>query len=100
MSDHYDFLIVGSGPSGCILASSLARSVAKPKVLLLEAGGENADIQHEILGERFFTHATAEGYNWGYEIVPQLQLKGQEINYSRGRCCFRACYSVSADESC
>ena len=84
MSDRYDFLIVGSGPSGCVLASRLARSAAKPKVLLLEAGGKNGNIQHEVSGERFFTHATAEGYNWGYETVPQQQLKGQKINYSRG----------------
>ncbi len=84
MPDQYDFLIVGSGPSGCILASRLARSNTKPQVLLLEAGRENANIPHEISGERFFTHITAEGYNWEYETVPQKQLKGQKINYARG----------------
>ena len=75
MREDCDFLIVGSGPSGCTLASRLARSAAKPKVLLLEAGGDNSNIQHEIAGERFFTHATAEGYNWRYETVPQKYLK-------------------------
>ena len=85
MREDCDFLIVGSGPSGCTLASRLARSAVKPKVLLLEAGGDNSNIQHEIAGERFFTHATAEGYNWRYETVPQKYLKGQKINYSRGK---------------
>ena len=85
MREDCDFLIVGSGPSGCTLASRLARSAAKPNVLLLEAGGDNSDIQHQIAGERFFTHVTAEGYNWGYETVPQKCLKGQKINYARGQ---------------
>lgn len=70
-----------------MLASRLARSAAKPRVLLIEAGSDNSDPKHQISGERFLTHKAAEGYNWGYLSVPQHQLKGQRLDQSRGILC-------------
>ncbi|MCJ1230773.1 hypothetical protein MMC12_007447 [Toensbergia leucococca] len=80
-----DFLIVGGGPSGCVLASRLARTSSSPKVLLVEAGSDNSDLEHQVSGQRYMTLKTAQGYNWGYDTVPQKQLNGQKIDYSRGR---------------
>lgn len=78
-------LLIEGGPSGCALASRLAKSSKHPQVLLLEAGGSNADPAHEISGERYATVFAAAGYNWGYKTVPQSNLNGRQVDYSRGK---------------
>ena len=67
-----------------MLASRLARSAAKPRVLLVEAGSDNSDPKYQMSTERYLTHKVAEGYNWGYMSIPQHQLKGRRIDQSRG----------------
>ena len=98
----FDFIIVGGtrdftrhtqvdadlllgGPAGCILASRIATSVPQSTVLLIEAGGKNADPKHQSYRERHWTFVTASGYDWGYTTTPQANLQGREINYSRGK---------------
>ena len=68
-----------------MLASRLAHSLKHAQVLLIEAGGENNDSEHQGFGDRNFTLATAPGYNWGYKSVPQENLNGREIDQSRGK---------------
>ncbi|KAH7072667.1 GMC oxidoreductase-domain-containing protein [Paraphoma chrysanthemicola] len=86
MGETYDFIIVGAGASGAVLASRLADTPAAPSVLLIEAGGSNANAAHQSGAERYKA-AFAEGsqMNWRYKTTPQLHLDGQEIDYSRGR---------------
>ncbi|KKY20450.1 putative glucose-methanol-choline oxidoreductase [Diplodia seriata] len=84
ISEKYDFIIVGSGPAGATLASRLAKTAAKPKVLLLEAGGDNTEPSTLYLAHRFTTLMT-DGMNWGYKTVPQEHLNGREVDYSRGK---------------
>ncbi|KAJ5119298.1 hypothetical protein N7448_009967 [Penicillium atrosanguineum] len=80
----YDFIVVGSGPAGCAVASQLAQSAKKPSVLLLEAGGPNDDNSLRVDGKRWQTF-TQEGMNWGYKTVAQKHLNGRELDYSRGK---------------
>ncbi|KAI0885158.1 GMC oxidoreductase [Annulohypoxylon maeteangense] len=83
MADTYDFVIVGSGPAGSSIASSLAKSAKKPKVLLLEAGGKNDDKNLRVDGQRWMTFQNKE-MNWGYKTTPQEHCAGRELDYSRG----------------
>ena len=53
-------------------------------MLLLDAGGQNKDQSQQTFGERHWT-LTVPGYNWGYKTVPQQNLNGREIDYSRGK---------------
>ncbi|TLD18294.1 glucose-methanol-choline oxidoreductase protein [Venturia nashicola] len=86
MAVAFDFVIVGAGPSGCVVASRLARSPAKPTVLLLEAGGTNETTEHLSSDERFnVAFSPNSPLNWNYKTTPQNQLSGQEIDYSRGK---------------
>lgn len=80
---EFDFIIVGAGAAGCLLASRLARSSKRPSVLLVEAGGKNDSPQKRIDAERWI-HRMNPGQNWGYQTVPQKHLDGSVIPYDRG----------------
>ena len=84
-TEIFDFVVVGSGPAGSVLASRLARSAKAPKVLLLEAGAAKVDKAALLLAERYSTLLTYPDYNWGYKTAPQTNLNGRQVDYSRGR---------------
>ena len=82
MSD-YDFIIVGAGSAGCVLANRLTAD-GRHKVLLLEAGGEDRDIWlHIPLG--YGRHFTNPDVNWLYETEPEPECHGRRIIAPRGK---------------
>jgi choline dehydrogenase-like flavoprotein len=79
---RYDYVIVGAGAAGCVVAARLSEDPST-KVLLLEAGGRDWNpLIHIPVG---FTKLTSPSVNWGYETVPQRQLGGREMWYPQGR---------------
>jgi choline dehydrogenase len=79
----FDYIIVGAGSAGCVLANRLSAS-GRHRVLLLEAGG--ADLNpwiHIPLGYgKLFTDPSV---NWLYETEPQAALDGRRIRQPRGK---------------
>lgn len=63
----YDFIIVGSGSGGCVLANRLTEN-PNWNVLLIEAGGIETSLQ-DVPIMAAFMQSTA--YNWGYTSEPQ-----------------------------
>ncbi|CAG8955409.1 hypothetical protein HYFRA_00010273 [Hymenoscyphus fraxineus] len=86
MSATFDFIIVGAGASGCVVASRIADTGSHPSILLIEAGGSNKNVA-QLSGEERFEVAFSPNspLNWNYKTVPQNHLTGQEIDYSRGK---------------
>ncbi len=79
----FDYIVVGAGSAGCVLAARLSEDV-RNRVLLLEAGGEDHNPWvHIPLGYgRLFRPGP---HNWGYRTEPEPELDGREIYQPRGR---------------
>ena len=80
----FDFIVVGAGTAGALLASRLARSKKQPSVLLVEAGGKNDSKAVRADAERWL-HRMVPGMNWGYNTIPLEGLDGRVISYDRGK---------------
>lgn len=81
--DNPDFIIVGAGSSGCVLADRLSAS-GRHKVLLLEAGGDDRRFFVQMplgYGKTFFDPAV----NWMYRADPDPGLAGNVDHWPRGR---------------
>jgi choline dehydrogenase len=79
----YDYIIVGAGSAGCVLASRLSEDSSK-NILLLEAGPRDTDFWiHVPLGYgKLFARTDV---NWAYESEPEGELNGRRIFTPRGK---------------
>jgi choline dehydrogenase len=81
--DTYDYIVVGAGSAGCVLANRLTAS-GQHRVLLLEAGPPNTNAWlHIPLGYgRLFTDTR---YNWCYQTEPQPECFDRNVIAPRGK---------------
>ncbi|MGL5838337.1 MAG: GMC family oxidoreductase [Sphingorhabdus sp.] len=81
--DIFDYVIVGAGSAGCVLAARLSED-PKIRVLLLEAGPRDASMMLRIPAgtSRVFKPGK---YNWGYFTEPEPNLMGRRIYWPRGK---------------
>jgi choline dehydrogenase-like flavoprotein len=81
--ETFDFIIVGAGSAGCVLANRLTAD-GRHRVLLIEAGGEDRDIWlHIPLG--YGRHFSNPHVNWLYQTEPEAECHGRQIIAPRGK---------------
>ncbi|PMN89887.1 GMC family oxidoreductase [Enterovibrio norvegicus] len=81
--EHYDFIVVGGGSAGSVMASRLSED-PRVSVCLLEAGGkDNSALIHTPVG--MVAMMPTKINNWGFETVPQKGLNGRKGYQPRGK---------------
>ncbi|NBC20143.1 MAG: choline dehydrogenase [Alphaproteobacteria bacterium] len=80
---QYDYIIVGGGTAGCLLANRLSAN-PKTRVLLLEAGGRDNWIWFHIPVGYLFAIGNPRA-DWMFETVDEAGLNGRRLAYPRGK---------------
>jgi choline dehydrogenase-like flavoprotein len=80
--EGYDFVIVGGGSAGCVLAARLSEDPAA-RVLLLEAGGSDRHPFYHLPAG--FAKMTKGIGSWGWQTVPQRHMNGMTIRYTQAK---------------
>ncbi|MFO1088114.1 MAG: choline dehydrogenase [Hyphomicrobiales bacterium] len=82
--NDYDYVIVGSGSAGSVLASRLGEDPAV-RILVLEAGPMDRSLYMLRMPAALAEPLKSERYNWAYWSEPEPFLDGRRVYYPRGR---------------
>jgi choline dehydrogenase len=88
----YDFIIIGAGSAGCVLAARLSEDPSH-QVLVIEAGGPGT--HPDIFVASRWRHLFDTEVDWGYRTAPQRHAGGRIVAYPRGKT-IGGCASINA----
>ena len=83
MAEAFDYVIVGSGSAGAVLAARLSED-GRHSVLVLEFGGSDRSVVIQM-PSALSIPMNRDRYNWGYWSEPEPHLGGRRMNVPRGK---------------
>lgn len=82
--ERYDYVIIGAGSAGCVLANRLSED-PQVKVLLLEAGGKDSSVMVRMPAGVGALISKAGVYNWGFWTEEEPNLNNRKLWWPRGK---------------
>ena len=79
----FDYIIIGAGSAGCVLANRLSRDPGN-RVLLLEAGPENSGLSLKMPAA-VLSNLNSTRHNWAFQGEPEPNLNGRSLQHDRGK---------------
>ena len=84
MEENFDYIIVGAGSAGCVLANKLSESESN-SVLLIEAGGKDTNLFIHMPSGYSQIVPKANKQNYGFETEPESNTAGRKLYWPRGK---------------
>jgi choline dehydrogenase len=82
--ERYDYIVIGAGSAGCVLANRLTAD-RNLKVLLLEAGGKDNSLLVRMPAGAGALLSRKGDYNWGFWTEPEANLDNRRLWWPRGK---------------
>ena len=82
MKNSYDFVIIGAGSAGCVLANRLSAN-GQNSVLILESGSNDKALNIQIPAQ--FSKLYKTKFDYDYATTPQKNMKNRELYLPRGK---------------
>lgn len=82
--EHFDYIIVGGGLSGCVVAARLHEAHPSLSIALLEAGPDES-YNPAVLSPVLYHTLHGTSLQYSYQSTPQPQLEGRKIHHWGGR---------------
>ena len=83
-TETFDFVIVGAGSAGCVLANRLSADPAV-RVCLIEAGKKDTALMVRMPAGVGSLIKEANDHNWGFHTEPQAHMDGRRLYWPRGK---------------
>jgi choline dehydrogenase len=80
----YDYVIVGVGAAGCVIAGRLSQTMPDARIALIEVGGNRLGLATKIPGAGFIA-STSPRRNWNFETELVPALNGRKLRWFQGR---------------
>lgn len=84
LKEKYDYIVVGAGTAGCVLANRLSEN-PDANVLLIEAGGPPSSTPKNVFVPSLWYTLLGSEIDWGYQSVPQPGLNNRQTYEPRGK---------------
>jgi choline dehydrogenase len=80
----WDYVVVGAGAAGCVVAGRLSQTMPDVRIALIEAGAVRLGLTTKIPGTAFIA-STSPRRNWNFETEPVPALNGRKLWWFQGR---------------